>query len=214
LNLFGVDASDLTVMEAFSMVAEPLGETQNGVAADLAQPGCGADAAALGKVRGDGHEFSFRRSQTEQGRVGAFGEVGAAGGAAQTADVLAAAGPAVQTQVAGTALAVGGAVGVGAGDVRVVRSAHGFPPFAPGCYHSTQPGPSRKPYGATTEDPMSKLLAGAKRFLRDDDGPTAVEYAVMLALIIVVCITAITTLGTNANATFTAVGAQVGKTGS
>jgi pilus assembly protein Flp/PilA len=41
-----------------------------------------------------------------------------------------------------------------------------------------------------------------------------VEYAVMLALIIVVCITAITTLGTNANNTFSYVSTQVGKTGS
>jgi pilus assembly protein Flp/PilA len=41
-----------------------------------------------------------------------------------------------------------------------------------------------------------------KRFLREEDGPTAVEYAVMLALIIVVCIVAITTLGQNANKTF------------
>ena len=40
------------------------------------------------------------------------------------------------------------------------------------------------------------------RFLKKDDGPTAVEYAVMLALIIVVCIAAITTLGSNANSTF------------
>jgi pilus assembly protein Flp/PilA len=40
------------------------------------------------------------------------------------------------------------------------------------------------------------------RFLQDESGPTAVEYAVMLALIIVVCITAITTLGSNANSTF------------
>jgi pilus assembly protein Flp/PilA len=40
------------------------------------------------------------------------------------------------------------------------------------------------------------------RFLRTEDGPTAVEYAVMLALIIVVCIAAITTLGGNANKTF------------
>ena len=46
-------------------------------------------------------------------------------------------------------------------------------------------------------------------FLKAEDGPTAVEYAVMLALIIVVCITAITTLGTNANATFTKVGNAV-----
>ncbi len=46
-------------------------------------------------------------------------------------------------------------------------------------------------------------------FVKREDGPTAVEYAVMLALIIVVCITAITTLGTNANATFTSVGNAV-----
>jgi pilus assembly protein Flp/PilA len=40
------------------------------------------------------------------------------------------------------------------------------------------------------------------KFLKQEDGPTAVEYAVMLALIIVVCIAAITTLGSNANNTF------------
>jgi pilus assembly protein Flp/PilA len=40
------------------------------------------------------------------------------------------------------------------------------------------------------------------QFLKAEDGPTAVEYAVMLALIIVVCIGAITTLGNRANATF------------
>ncbi|TMQ32866.1 MAG: Flp family type IVb pilin [Planctomycetota bacterium] len=51
-------------------------------------------------------------------------------------------------------------------------------------------------------------------FLRREDGPTAVEYAVMLALIIVVCITAITTLGTNANATFTTVGSAINGAGS
>jgi pilus assembly protein Flp/PilA len=39
-------------------------------------------------------------------------------------------------------------------------------------------------------------------FLKKEDGPTAVEYAVMLALIIVVCIAAITTLGSNANSVF------------
>ena len=51
-------------------------------------------------------------------------------------------------------------------------------------------------------------------FLKKEDGPTAVEYAVMLALIIVVCIAAITTLGSNANNTFSYVGTQVGGTGS
>jgi pilus assembly protein Flp/PilA len=49
---------------------------------------------------------------------------------------------------------------------------------------------------------MLMLLAGVQRFLRDESGPTAVEYAVMLALIIVVCITAVTTLGGNAKNTF------------
>jgi pilus assembly protein Flp/PilA len=61
---------------------------------------------------------------------------------------------------------------------------------------------------------LSHLRRQLVSFLKNEDGPTAVEYAVMLALIIVVCITAITTLGTNANATFQAVGAQVGTTGS
>jgi pilus assembly protein Flp/PilA len=61
---------------------------------------------------------------------------------------------------------------------------------------------------------MSKLLTGVQRFLKDESGPTAVEYAVMLALIIVVCISAITALGTNANNTFSYVAAQVGATGS
>jgi pilus assembly protein Flp/PilA len=46
---------------------------------------------------------------------------------------------------------------------------------------------------------LSKKLVA---FLKKEDGPTAVEYAVMLALIIVVCIAAITTLGSNANETF------------
>jgi pilus assembly protein Flp/PilA len=43
-------------------------------------------------------------------------------------------------------------------------------------------------------------------FLRGEDGPTTVEYAVMLALILIVCIVAIGTLGTNANRTFARVG--------
>jgi pilus assembly protein Flp/PilA len=46
-------------------------------------------------------------------------------------------------------------------------------------------------------------------FVESEDGPTAVEYAVMLALIIVVCIGAITTLGNNANGTFTSVGTAI-----
>ena len=53
---------------------------------------------------------------------------------------------------------------------------------------------------------LSKQLVS---FLKKEDGPTAVEYAVMLALIIVVCIAAVTTLGSNANSTFSFVGSSV-----
>jgi pilus assembly protein Flp/PilA len=61
---------------------------------------------------------------------------------------------------------------------------------------------------------LSRFTKSVVSFLNDESGPTAVEYAVMLALIIVVCITAITTLGSNANNTFSYVSTQVGKTGS
>ena len=59
---------------------------------------------------------------------------------------------------------------------------------------------------------MRQLSWFAVNFLKGEDGPTAVEYAVMLALIIVVCITAIAALGSNANTTFTKTGsaAKVG----
>ena len=43
------------------------------------------------------------------------------------------------------------------------------------------------------------------KFLKQEDGPTAVEYAVMLALIIVVCLGAIAAIGTGANGTFNTV---------
>jgi len=49
---------------------------------------------------------------------------------------------------------------------------------------------------------MRSLCQSVVRFLQREDGPTAVEYAVMLALIVVVCIAAITSLGQNASATF------------
>ena len=61
---------------------------------------------------------------------------------------------------------------------------------------------------------MNALGRWVKNFLQAEDGPTAVEYAVMLALIIVVCIAAITALGTNANATFTSVSNSIGGTAS
>jgi pilus assembly protein Flp/PilA len=56
---------------------------------------------------------------------------------------------------------------------------------------------------------MKNLTKKVVEFLKKEDGPTAVEYAVMLALIIVVCIAAITALGSTASETFTYVNAQV-----
>jgi pilus assembly protein Flp/PilA len=47
-----------------------------------------------------------------------------------------------------------------------------------------------------------RTIEMVREFLNSEDGPTAVEYAVMLALIVVVCITAITALGSNANRVF------------
>ncbi len=49
---------------------------------------------------------------------------------------------------------------------------------------------------------MTNFFNNIKTFLKREDGPTAVEYAVMLALIIVVCITAVTQLGTSASGKF------------
>jgi pilus assembly protein Flp/PilA len=61
---------------------------------------------------------------------------------------------------------------------------------------------------------MRQFAKNVVKFLKTEDGPTAVEYAVMLALIIVVCIGAITTLGQNANTTFGTVGTKIGGAGS
>ena len=52
---------------------------------------------------------------------------------------------------------------------------------------------------------MKNLALQVRNFLVSEDGPTAVEYAVMLALIIVVCLTAIQAIGTRSEATFNSV---------
>jgi len=56
---------------------------------------------------------------------------------------------------------------------------------------------------------MKKLQQWVVDFLAKEDGPTAVEYAVMLALIIVVCLAAITTIGTNSSQTFSKIGSAI-----
>ena len=63
---------------------------------------------------------------------------------------------------------------------------------------------------AAREKVMKNLALKVRRFLVSEDGPTAVEYAVMLALIIIVCLTAINAIGTNASATFQNVADSIG----
>jgi pilus assembly protein Flp/PilA len=57
---------------------------------------------------------------------------------------------------------------------------------------------------------MRSFLKPVIEFLKREDGPTAVEYAVMLALIVVVCIVAITAIGTSSNRTFSRIGSAIG----
>jgi len=56
---------------------------------------------------------------------------------------------------------------------------------------------------------MNNLVLKVQRFLVSEDGPTAVEYGVMLALIIAVCATIVTTLGKSVSSTFSAVNSSI-----
>jgi pilus assembly protein Flp/PilA len=51
-------------------------------------------------------------------------------------------------------------------------------------------------------------------FLQNEDGPTAVEYAILLALNVVLCVTAITSMGTSANKAFSNVNSAFANVGS
>ena len=57
---------------------------------------------------------------------------------------------------------------------------------------------------------MKSLAQKVQRFLVSEDGPTAVEYAVMLALIIIVCLTAISPVGKNASSPFNKIANSIG----
>ncbi|MCE9563594.1 MAG: Flp family type IVb pilin [Planctomycetes bacterium] len=57
---------------------------------------------------------------------------------------------------------------------------------------------------------MRSIAKTVVLFVKREDGPTAVEYAVMLALIVVVCIAAISAIGKNANSTFSRVSSATG----
>jgi len=56
---------------------------------------------------------------------------------------------------------------------------------------------------------MIGVVRNIQHFLADEDGPTAVEYGVMLALIVAVCAVAISALGTSVSGTFSSVSSSV-----
>ncbi len=56
---------------------------------------------------------------------------------------------------------------------------------------------------------MKSLAVKLQRFFKCEDGPTAVEYAVMLSLIVIVCLSAIGAIGTNANSVFRKIASSV-----
>ena len=58
---------------------------------------------------------------------------------------------------------------------------------------------------------MQRFVNRVRDFLRSQDGPTAVEYAVMLALIVILCIGTITALGTSVKGAFANVNAELAK---
>ncbi len=57
---------------------------------------------------------------------------------------------------------------------------------------------------------MQGMISRVQRFLTSEDGPTAVEYAVMLALIVVACIATINTLSGSVQSTFSKVSGSLG----
>ena len=57
---------------------------------------------------------------------------------------------------------------------------------------------------------MQGLISKVQRFLISEDGPTAVEYAVMLALIVVACIATINTLSNSVKTTLGNVSTSIG----
>ena len=61
---------------------------------------------------------------------------------------------------------------------------------------------------------MRGCVAKVVQFLRAEDGPTSVEYAFLLAVIITVCYTAISHIGTNANVMFSNVALNTAVSGS
>jgi pilus assembly protein Flp/PilA len=57
---------------------------------------------------------------------------------------------------------------------------------------------------------MTHIIPAIRNFLVSEDGPTAVEYAVMLALVLVACISLVTSVGQTTSGTFSTINSSVG----
>lgn len=92
------------------------------------------------------------------------------------------------------------------GETRLAHSRHGRP-LRTACRHRFVSRALAGPSGPGMAQPsrekvMRKFFDKFVCFMQEEDGPTAVEYAVMLALIVVVCLSTIGLIGTNANTQF------------
>jgi pilus assembly protein Flp/PilA len=65
-------------------------------------------------------------------------------------------------------------------------------------------------FSTREEQAMQRFIQRAQRFVRSDDGPTAIEYAVMLGVIIAVCLIAINAVGTKTNTVFSTAAISMG----
>jgi pilus assembly protein Flp/PilA len=59
------------------------------------------------------------------------------------------------------------------------------------------------------EETVIKLYSAVRRFVVAEEGATMVEYGLMLALIAVVCLVAVSQVGTGANGMYTSVSASL-----
>ena len=86
---------------------------------------------------------------------------------------------------------------MGANKLRFISDPPGFSPVL------GQPKFRRRKFN------MKNIVSKVQRFLKSEDGPTAVEYAIMLALIVIVCLAAIQSVGTDASSRFDDIAQQL-----
>lgn len=102
-----------------------------------------------------------------------------------------------------------GWVGTCSGTARRIENAESLPPTFQSPWQASAEGerfgdvrPTARP-NSSNENAMRSFVQRVRHFVARDDGPTAVEYAVMLALLIMVCFLAIRSVGNNTKTSFT-----------